>query len=47
MHMIVRQLKQLILIFIVINSSELFANPIGEGLFCYDIVENDPVGVVL
>ena len=46
MHMIVRQLKQLILIFIVINSSELFANPIGEGLFCYDRVENDPVGVV-
>ena len=46
MHMIVRQLKQLILIFIVINSSELFADPIGKGFFCYDRVENDPVGVV-
>ena len=44
--MIVRQLKQLILIFIVINSSRLFADPIGEGFFCYDRVKNDPVGVV-
>ena len=47
MHMIVRRLKQLILIFTVINSSELFADPIGEGFFCYDRVENDAVGVVL
>ena len=46
MHMIVRQLKQLILIFIIINSSELFADPIGEGFFCYDGVEDDAVGVV-
>ena len=46
MHMIVRKLKQLILIFIVINSSRLFADPIGEGFFCYDRVENDAVGLV-
>lgn len=44
--MIVRQLKQLILIFIVINSSSLFADPIGEGFFCYDRVEKDAVGLV-
>ena len=46
MHMIVRQLKQLILIFLVINSSRIFANPIGEGFFCYDRVEKDAVGLV-
>ena len=44
--MIVRKLKQLILIFIVINSSRLFADPIGEGFICYERVEKDAVGLV-
>ena len=45
--MIVRQLKQLILIFILIYASQLFADPIGEGIFCYDRIEKDAVGVVI
>ena len=50
MHMIVRQLKQLILIFIfiLIYASQLFADPIGEGIVCYDRIEGkDAVGVVI
>ena len=45
--MIVRQLKQLILIFILIYASQLFADPIGEGIVCYDRIEKDAVGVVI
>ena len=45
--MIVRQLKQLILIFILIFASQLFADPIGEGIVCYDRIKKDAVGVVI
>ena len=43
MHMIVRQL---VLIFIVFCASQLFADPFGEGIVCYDRIEKDAVGVV-
>ena len=39
-------MKKLLLIFLIIFSSQLLADPSGEGIVCYDRIEKDAVGVV-
>lgn len=39
-------MKKLLLIFLIFFSSQLLADPSGEGIVCYDRIEKDAVRVV-